>query len=465
MGRRKKRPRNGNSKGTSVSGQRTSGARRPYGKNRRTSKVHRGMQASTMARSKARYNHWFQEADTEWQDQRLLRLDNYSVLQAQVANLSPLVEQASYPLIQSSGLDKWNADQIADWGDYVIGFAELIIEMRCQMQIISLCPGTTRNDASAGLPFTRSTINSVIQDLADHETGLPYVPALSLAIATVLTTRMQIAPPIEMTRRRAIYFTPTRMNKTASEIETLISSLITEAAGLVGSNQFQALCLPLQKEHLMMQPEISFFSDLGLFYAGHIPVSDDAATQFDACQTATNGYALPHFGPAECYGAMPLLATGTRTNFGLASASGAAGKLNLRTFKFDGTITTIDDTDMRGHFLRHCCALAGGINEVETFMFQNFKLTRTTPVLTEAGWDSHLVAWMTRHLRDATIPARGLPVFPDLVVDPAGRRRKSQSTSQARRATGAFSFGNQQGPVSNTVNAPNEEGPLGGIGA
>ena len=83
-------------------------------------------------------------------------------------------------MINDRIIHKWNSDQLDNYADLVCYGAQLLAELKGQVIIKEFCPALTRNDASAGAPFTRATWEGLISSLSNIK-----IPPMSYALVNL----------------------------------------------------------------------------------------------------------------------------------------------------------------------------------------------------------------------------------------------------------------------------------------
>jgi hypothetical protein len=173
--------------------------------------------------------------------------DNTVDTAAQVAVISGAIFEKVLRAIGYQGnFDKWNATQFENMADLICHQIKFICEMRSHYFEISRNPAVTRNDGSAGVPFTRTSLLGILADLP----LLPPVPLFALPICDILTTPIRLTGGRFRTSDWEVDIQMVRRRNTLAEMITLMNTMLTESDGLVYKNQASFPVTPITPELL-----------------------------------------------------------------------------------------------------------------------------------------------------------------------------------------------------------------------
>lgn len=212
-----------------------------------------------------------------------------------IANLKSLILIPEiYMLINESVINKWNGDQQDNYADLIAYGAQLICELKHQLTQVDYIPSLTRGDATAGLTFTRSTMNGLLASL--HEIRLPIE---SYVIAKQFCKVMQLKGAEFQAGYPAEFFYPWKPFKTAAEIETLLGTIEGLYDAVVYATQANQRLLPLTPAYVRAIDEVSMNSHFGWMVANLLPVADDAAISYIEVDETSDIYWHQLFGIPE----------------------------------------------------------------------------------------------------------------------------------------------------------------------
>jgi hypothetical protein len=239
------------------------------------------------------------------------------------------------------GADVYRSTELDSYGDYIVYAAELLVELRAQKFLMDAVPAITRNDASAGAPFTRASWNGLIGSLIGT-----HIPYMSMNIAAMLTTPLLLWPGNPVFGYSDMYFYPMQPELQLTEVETLLSSMAGEFDGLAGSNQLNRLGRPFAAMDVQYRKPQSWHSGLGQAMKYYYPAADDA-NQKEHVRDATLDLIYDRYLglPLEYDYAIPMYCIGATAGYDwIINTAGAANKVNLEYGEIGDTgLTAVPD--------------------------------------------------------------------------------------------------------------------------
>lgn len=328
------------------------------------------------------------------------------------------IDKVLFNHLTKSGIDKYDSTLFGNAADVILDAATLITELRLIMQTVYYAPAFTRNDASAGSPFTRASLTGLILNM--EATQELCIPGLSLALADYWTKVIQLDGASPNTGRLACYFRALKSKLQLSEVETLIGTLVTNHPGIVHLNRNRIPYFPFNRAMLQWE-EHSIVSNWTMPMSKFITTADDAGIDVAEVDETREIWWFKHFGIGEAYEASALWRaqnTADSPKFLSTVANAAAGKVTVEYITYNGTSgTAVGDTSEGVDFIE---SVADG--QSRTPKFSPTYAIFGTPIgkvdagkLTVDGWNQRLVQYLTRHIDGAPCVVKGLPLLPDNV--------------------------------------------------
>jgi hypothetical protein len=321
--------------------------------------------------------------------------------------------------LTASGIDKYDSTLFGNAADVILDAATLIANLRLIMQMIFYAPALTRDDASAGSPFTRASLTGLILNM--EATSELCIPGLSLAIVEPLTKVIQCEGAAPNTGRVATYFSLLSPDKTLANIETLIGTLVSNYPGIIHFNRNKIPYAPFNRAMLQWE-ECSIISDYAMALSMFHTTADDGGVDVAEVDETRTIRWFRHFGIGEVYDAAALFRaqnTADSPKFLGTVANAAAGKLTIEgTATHDATsFTALADTSLTFDWIK---SVADGQSRSSSFLpsYNKFGLPIgyvAAGKVTVDGWNQRLIQYLSRHINGAPLSAKGMPLLPDTV--------------------------------------------------
>jgi hypothetical protein len=224
------------------------------------------------------------------------------------------------------GADVFRSTEIDSFADYAVYMWDIIVQFRAMKFLMDSVPAITRNDSSAGAPLTRATHNGMIASIL----GLP-VPLISLHLADLVTTPIELYPPNPVFGYPTQYFFPIKPHYQAATFETNLGLAAAEYDGLAGSNQLGKLTIPLTTDLLQYRRPLPLQSSLGRLIQAYLPAQDDAAAAVEVRDNTFDLIFDKYIIPDWHYDYVGFFCIGATAGWDmLVNTAGAAGKVNCQ---------------------------------------------------------------------------------------------------------------------------------------
>jgi len=362
-------------------------------------------------------DHYFLEGGGYSTDHiRLVRTTNTVDLSTDKANIkTSLLGPVFYQHMSMSGIDHFDSTFFESAEEAILYAATLILELRAQRIVNSLCPATTRSDASAGSCFTRASMEGLISSLERSENIA--IPGISLAIANLVSVPIQIEGAIPNAGIPAIYFYPYKPKLTLANIETLIGSIMNEYDGIVHFNRNKLPYYKFSRAMISPPAPVSIVSQYSPFISMGMTVADDAAVTVAEVDETKSLIGFQKYLGGEVLEALAILRAQNAADspkFWSTVATAAAGKLTLELADAADTgFTAVADTSYSYDWITGVAT-----NQSRTAMFISNRggtspmVSYTTP-LSVTAWNERLIQYLTRHVNGSGPVILSDPILPD----------------------------------------------------
>jgi hypothetical protein len=308
---------------------------------------------------------------------------------------------------------KYDSTPLAELSEYACHWIDILSILRVNNFLTQVMPNFTRDDVTAGRPFSRATLGGLYTYI-DSQGQLP-IPAFILPIVDFLSTPIQLAPPSEMNNDWAVYFYPQTKICTMASLESKLNAAQALGKGLLSVNMLNVKCVPFTAQLCLPNAPVSPWSDLAHAYFHYFPVKNYltlSAQTLGASFVMNWNHALTI---PEWYPLIQLFRTSSGTTKFVSVQDASSGKLSINYGAFDDTGLTefpaSGNTDLDCFFnVADARSLSAWVN-----MHAAFEYTHTLSFAGETEWSERLVSFLARH-NGAGIAVKTLQIVPDLPV-------------------------------------------------
>ena len=366
-----------------------------------------------------------------------------------IANIkSEWIVPALMKMINEAVIARWNPTQIDNYADLVCYGAQLLAELKAQSVLTDYVPGITRNDASGGLPFTRSTWEGLLPSLREVR-----IPPMSYALVNLFDKVIQKVGAEADAGTLASYFYPFTMSKTHAEIETLLGTITSLYDAAVYATQSGQLLIPIDMGWLNKIDEVSYVSQFALTVSQYFPFIYDnggAETETEeAFDGTTELYYSQVLGIPEYADAYAAFRGSSGAPYIYKVQSVANDKISFYVYA-DIDTTALTEMAKTATTMDWMYTVATGASRTQVGPYirngEGITMVYFTNVLpSAAAWDRRMANWLARHSRNPGIPEVSLPVLGDIIgtmkrgnpiAQPAVIRQTTASHVQAAERAG-----------------------------
>lgn len=349
-------------------------------------------------------------------------------METDIANWLILIKEVLNILINDKLIDKWNATQQESLAYQIIYGAELLFELKAQMNELAYLPTLTRTDAGVGAPWTIPTLDDIVNVVTNNYT----FPVLSYFIADLFSTCIQVNGSQPFTNYPAAYFIPFPPYLTSAEYMTLLGTYDAKYEAVVYATQCKMPMVKPTRDMIVTVHEEPMASQFAEWICKYYPVSDDAGVTSVLMDATTQiAYSMiPGLeGVPEYYLGNAFMRGTAVSEYCIIMANAAANKLSVQTATVGATsFTDVADNVSTADWLRN--AATSRAVEMLSIWSSNAAvpygaIKAAGHVSSAAEWNRYLAIWLARKAVNPTVVNKKFSLLPDFLT--SGRRASANT--------------------------------------
>lgn len=318
----------------------------------------------------------------------------------------------------------YDSDLASAYGKAIMLGADVLTQMKNQVSTLKLCPTLTRGDSTPGIPFTRRSMQSIIQTLKDLK-----VPKASYAVAELFTRFIQVGSAEPFTGTPTQYLAPFGYYNDVDELDAKIDLLGDEQAeAAVWAGYINAPLESINPNWLFSFHEVPWLSSYSNWICSTLPIRYYTGSQqyegidFDG---STALYYNTTIGiPDEFRASAFMRETGTSAAAGFMVGAGCSADIfSLRHWDAgDTSFQTIATSATRYDYLYNVATCQSRVQR-GAFAVNANMMNYVTIAQTEAGWDKSCSRWIADHMNSSVVQLKVLTDLNPALVSDLGKKR------------------------------------------